>query len=296
MFRRAGQAEILRSNQKDEFYISYLRSTLSETFQSIVGMRSWIHLRKELEVFADFTYFLLTTAAGFQTLGEEYVNIIQVDGTLRAPVSTMRRSFMILLHVWTPYVFQRFFDKCQKDLMKPDSSLRFLSLHSKEFLIKMIPVVKQCMLFCHRFHLTAFYLRGIFYHIAKRLLGVHYIQFTLKPKTRFGIFWLLGWLTASQLLGGVLISAYQFHKTLQDLKSKVISSPLSICKVKSVATASSHQCPLCLELRHETTVTPCGHLFCWSCILEWCQTKGECPLCREKLLSCRLIYLQNYDF
>ncbi|XP_052830128.1 peroxisome biogenesis factor 10 isoform X3 [Octopus bimaculoides] len=211
MFRRAGQAEILRSNQKDEFYISYLRSALSETFQSVVGMRSWIHFRKELEVFADFTYFLLTTAAGFQTLGEEYVNIIQVDSTLRASVSTM-------------------------------------------------------------------------------------IQFSLKPKTRFGIFWLLGWLTASQLLGGVLISVYQFHKTLQDLKSKVISSPLSICKVKSVATASSHQCPLCLELRHETTVTPCGHLFCWNCILEWCQTKGECPLCREKLLSCRLIYLQNYDF
>lgn len=36
-FDSAGQAEILRSSQKDQFYISQLRSKLADVFQSWAG-------------------------------------------------------------------------------------------------------------------------------------------------------------------------------------------------------------------------------------------------------------------
>ncbi|XP_063223057.1 peroxisome biogenesis factor 10-like [Bacillus rossius redtenbacheri] len=57
---------------------------------------------------------------------------------------------------------------------------------------------------------------------------------------------------------------------------------------------AASSCPLCLEEVRETSCTPCGHMFCWSCIMEWLQDKRECPLCREALGPSRVVLLRNY--
>lgn len=54
-------------------------------------------------------------------------------------------------------------------------------------------------------------------------------------------------------------------------------------------------CSLCLELRTYSSLTPCGHLFCWFCILKWLQTSSQCPVCRDIVESSRIVPLQNYD-
>lgn len=60
-----------------------------------------------MDIAADLVYFGLTTFGGYQTLGEEYVNLIQVDSSLHRVPSQMWRGVMILMHTVAPYFLDR---------------------------------------------------------------------------------------------------------------------------------------------------------------------------------------------
>ena len=54
-------------------------------------------------------------------------------------------------------------------------------------------------------------------------------------------------------------------------------------------------CALCMGERTATSATPCGHLFCWECIVKWCQERAECPLCRQPAPPQSVVLLSHYD-
>lgn len=294
MFASAGQPELVRSNQKDVYYVGFLREGLGQIYRNFRGPFSWIKWKTELELLADFCYFGLTTISGFQTLGEEYCNIVQVDHTRTRVPSMVRRGSLVLLYVCGPYIIEKVLSKLEHWLQSPESWPSGPHVRTREAILNFIPFLRTAILYTHRAHMALFYLTGVFYHIAKRLTGIQYllVRTSLKNERSRPTYRLLSYLSIIQLSITLLLAIYQHLKSGKSLEHLVPSGSQAST---STTLTSGIKCALCLERLQGKTATPCGHLFCWDYITEWCNSKAECPLCREPVQLSRLVYLHHYE-
>ncbi len=108
------------------------------------------------------------------------------------------------------------------------------------------------------------------------------------------------------LILGMLILLQQVIALFLWSKKLITSTPKKLHyyedddeKVTKTATTdeddSKFRCTLCLERRVKTTVTPCGHLYCWNCIHEWCINQSKCPNCRAPITLQGLARAYHYD-
>lgn len=273
--KSANQAEILRSSQRDNDFVWTLTEKLSNILTRFKGYRSLSQFMQS-DVPARFIYFVLTSGMGNQTLGEEYTGIVQVNLDDCKVPSLSARILAALLECLGEQLFLKLLERLQVSINNPQneltpSAVKFLNI----FLTKLRAIVPLLIL-AHR---GLFYLFGRYYSLGKRLSGVDYAKVYGRRPTD-GISWglkFLGIATIAQFL----LRLFQKDNRLEDDS-----------EVTNVALSTSVCCQLCLEKMPNTT-TPCGHLFCWTCLAEWLRTKPRCPLCREHVSPSRIVYLMN---
>lgn len=57
---------------------------------------------------------------------------------------------------------------------------------------------------------------------------------------------------------------------------------------------NAHTCPLCLQPRTHAACAPCGHMFCWGCIVQALMHRPACPVCRAPALPQQAQLLVKY--
>ena len=83
---------------------------------------------------------------------------------------------MIGLQVCTPYILHLVLDKLERRLQSAEPFPVPLTGPQRDRLLQMIPVLRHAATLVHRTHLSLFYIQGIFYHLAKRFSGIHYVS------------------------------------------------------------------------------------------------------------------------
>ena len=86
------------------------------------------------------------------------------------------RGMMIALQVCTPYLFHLALGKLERQLQSAEPFPVPLTGPQRDRLLQIIPILRQAATLIHRLHLSLFYIQGIFYHLAKRVTGIHYVS------------------------------------------------------------------------------------------------------------------------
>uniref|UniRef100_A0A8C6C043 RING-type E3 ubiquitin transferase n=1 Tax=Monodon monoceros TaxID=40151 RepID=A0A8C6C043_MONMO len=168
----ASPPEVVRAAQKDDYYRGGLRSAAGGTLHSL---------------------------AGYQTLGEEYVSILQVDPTQGRVPSRLRRGILVALHTVLPYLLDKALLHLEHELQadgdgawpsrgslapsaRGQSGTRrwmrrctaALTEQQQGTLLRAVLVFRQGLGCLQRLHVAWFYIHGAFYHLAKRFTGITY--------------------------------------------------------------------------------------------------------------------------
>jgi peroxin-10 len=347
----AAAPDIIRANQKDQYFTGVLQEQLSSIVRQIFGARVAHGKSAELATAASLVYLGLTTFVGNRTLGEEYCDIVQVENDSNGPgrlPSLRRRGGYILTTILLPYWLNRGLPALRRRLRqqlekglkkdatrpkgeKPSSlqAVRAYLLANLDSLTSPSPV--------YAVSLAIFYFSGAYYHLGKRLWGLRYI-FTREVQASeqragyevLGVLLVLqlgvqAYLHAQQTLqekssadarasasashesdhvdvsldpnsyssNNALLFNAESHpnadETAQRLQkmthTPVLDQPrydLADSELMGwISSSQQRKCTLCLEEMKDPSVTLCGHIFCWTCIGDWCREKPECPLCRQ---------------
>ncbi|XP_022216845.2 peroxisome biogenesis factor 10 [Drosophila obscura] len=292
---RARQPEIVRSVQKDARYTNELAEEFSDVLR-LTGPRNWIKFNQMCKLLAELSYHGFSSVNNLQTLGEEYTGIIQVDGNYKQIPSRLMQLLAIVLEFGGDALFQRLLQKLDLYIAGHEE----IRPEAKQQLKRLIHRLKQSPSYVKALHKSLFYLNASKYQLSKRTTAINYvlIRHWLQPEFSLYGYKILGVITFLQVTVSLAINsldAWREHKRQQlDSLKHTAKRFLQRASVVQSSDCVAPQCILCLEPRTSCSLTPCGHIFCWGCILEWLEERDECPLCRESLKKSQVIQLQNY--
>ena len=195
----AASPDVIRSHQKDAYFSGVLLEQLSTLLRKVKGARYAHTYTSETRVFGELLYLGLTTLIGNRTLGEEYCDIVQVDGETGRLPALGRRAGYILSCILGPYVLGRILPAFRKRIRaKLEANLKGharqraraqhrakesgsnkpistpLAARIQNYILQNLDTITSPSP-VYAISLATFYFAGSYYHLSKRIWNLRYI-------------------------------------------------------------------------------------------------------------------------
>ena len=306
-FQAATQPEVMKVSYKYEEYKDLLKAKIVaalELFFSWLITRSIIEKYDEyIKVASGVLYFGVTWLKGAPTLGEEYSGLRAFSlETLKkmnnSEVSPITKIFYIIAHMLLPLasstVLRKLYNRW-KNRQKTKLPRNFGDL-----LLRVLPEYQELIHKIFRTSLGFFLLRGNFYRFSEMLVEEGYnlkrVMKGEKYEQMGKIMLLQNVLEIVQWKWELLRRYKSMQKKLADIRKKIEIKQNDGQEKDDYETDDSdaERCQVCLEGFKNASATPCGHVFCWECVIKSCIVKSECPSCRTSCKPNEIVQLRNY--
>ncbi|PAV84192.1 hypothetical protein WR25_06119 [Diploscapter pachys] len=152
--------------------------------KELAGQRNWLRVYPHLQSVSKALYYSATLLSGVQTLGEEYVHLIESDGLSRRLPSWASRFLFVALHVGAPILSQIGLQKAESRLSHPSTNF-FLGIElrhnpkARQSFLSLIEWIRFTGIpQLHRLHVAVFYIFGAYYNLSRRTAGIRLISFS----------------------------------------------------------------------------------------------------------------------
>ncbi|VDK60268.1 unnamed protein product [Anisakis simplex] len=310
-------SEILRAEKRDDEHLARLEANFSKLLKDLVGVHSWIRFYRYIPVFVKTLYYACTTLSGVQTLGEEYLALLQVSssGGKVAVSSLYKRFVFVFLNIFAPILLEILLRKLDQHINQIDTN-KFFGVplrgnqKARQTFTKIFDWIRlKGIPSAYRLHIAIFYLYGSYYSLSKRFSGISYLS--LRPQTNLQASRLLkfiAYLTVLQFSIAVVSWIYENffcqlleHDKRVDIDSENDSELIELGESEqSTSELTRFSCGIC-QSTHYPSCLPCGHLYCWYCIIQHAhecsliqERQPYCPHCRSSFEASRVVPLLNF--
>jgi DNA repair protein RAD5 len=88
-----------------------------------------------------------------------------------------------------------------------------------------------------------------------------------------------------------------YHMLLANYRAKLTESKYVLDTLQKITNNidfnENENCIICYDIMSEPTMTPCGHMFCKSCIQLCLNSKKECPMCKHNIDISSLVEIKK---